>query len=522
MHKHLHPHGENLMAYRLTIVFCIALLTTFANVPSAFATFPNIVYILADDMGTGDVSILNPNSKIPTPHIDSLGREGIRFTNAHAACSVCTPTRYGIITGRYPMRTATKSGVLNGYAPCLFTHEPDRLTLPQMLKEKGYNTAVFGKWHLGITWTTKDGNPIEPFRSNLNNVEYAQRIDFTKPIIQGPLTTGFDRFFGISASLDMHPYVFIDNDRVTELPTAIKYNFPRRPGPAGENFEPIDVQPTLTRKVIEFIEEHAVGKNANPFFVYMPLASPHTPVVPTEEWQGKNELGEYGDFCMQVDSDVGEILAALERSGLSENTIVIFTADNGFAPILGPRNFESLGHFPSHIYRGYKADIYEGGTRVPFLIRWPAGIKEPDRACNHLVSLNDLMRTLAEIIDYTLPDNAAEDSFSMLPLFAGEFAETSRKQLVTISQNNRVAFRDRNWKLIVSAHTQLNPVPRNFRPMLELYDLAVDPGEQHNLAAARQDRVALMLKSLQETFDRGRSTPGAPQQNNSDFRLLIP
>jgi len=504
------------MAYRKTIMFCGSILMVLAYALPVFADYPNIVYILADDMGYGDVSLYNENGKIPTPRLDSLGREGIRFTDAHAACSVCTPTRYGIMTGRYPMRTAIKSMVLNGYAPLLL--EPNRLTVAQMLREKGYNTAIFGKWHLGITWTTSDGTPIEQFRMSYDGSEEA-RIDFTKPIVGGPLSAGFDRFFGIAASLDMPPYVFIENDRITELPTARKQNDPPRLGPAGEKFEPIDVQPMITQKAIEYIEEHAVGRNTKPFFLYLPLAAPHTPVAPTKEWQGKNVIGDYGDFCMQVDADVGQILDALERSGLSENTLVIFTADNGFAPYLRPERFESQGHFPSYIFRGYKADIYEGGHRVPLIVRWPARIK-PDTVCNHLVSLNDLMRTCAEIVDYQLPDNAAEDSFSMVPLFDGTPAEASRTQRISIAPNNLIAFRENHWKLIVSAHTRRDPINPNARLICELYDLAADPGEKNNLAAENPELVATMIKKLQETFDRGRSTPGAPQQNDSNFRLL--
>ena len=487
---------------------------------SAFAagTKPNIVYIFADDMGYGDVSIFNEKGKIPTPHIDSLGREGIRFTDAHSVCSVCTPSRYGVLTGRYPMRTAIKSMVLNGYAPLLL--EPNRLTVPQMLREKGYNTAIFGKWHLGITWATKDGPPIEQLRMRYDGKE-EERIDFTKPITGGPLSVGFDKYFGIAASLDMPPYVFIENDRVTELPTALKENDPPRLGPAGETFEPIDVQPTLTRKAVEYIEAHAAGTNAKPFFLYLPLAAPHTPVVPTEQWQGKSEIGDYGDFCMQVDDSVGQILDALKRSGLSENTLVFFAADNGFAPYLKPERFESQGHFTSYIFRGYKAQVYEGGHRIPLLIRWPARIK-PNMVCNHLVSLNDLMRTCAEIVDYPLPDNAAEDSISMMPLFEGKFTDASRTQHISLSPDNRVTFRDKNWKLIVSAYTRVDPIRPNAPLVCELYDLDTDPGEKTDLAAEKQELVATLIGQLQETFDRGRSTSGAPQKNDSDFRLLLP
>lgn len=484
---------------------------------------PNIVYIFADDMGYGDVSLLNEKSKIPTPNIDSLGREGIRFTDAHSVCSVCTPSRYGVVTGRYPMRTAVKSMVLNGYAPPII--EPGRLTVAQMLRSKGYDTAIFGKWHLGIGWATKDGDPLPPRLGQLDRTKEAaresERVDFTKPFIGGPLTAGFDKYFGIASSLDMHPYVFLENDHVTELPTALKQNDPPRLGPAGPNFEPVDVLPTLTRKAVEYIEEHAVGKNAKPFFLYMPLNAPHTPIVPTEQWKGKNSIGDYGDFCMQVDDSVGQVLDALKRSGLSENTLVFYASDNGFAPYLKPEKYESQGHYPSYIYRGYKGQSHEGGHRIPLLVRWPGKIK-PESVCDRLVSLTDLMRTCAEIVDFPLPDNAAEDSISMLPLFAGKPSEKGRTEHVSLSPDNRVVFRCDHWKLIVSAYTRLDPVNPKAKTICELYDLAADPSEKTDLAMEKKELVATLIGRLQETFDRGRSTPGTPQKNDSDFRLLNP
>lgn len=504
--------------FSITVTFLLlAYPMTLTSVSAETLQPPNIVYIFADDMGYGDVALLNEKSKIPTPHIDSLGREGLRFTDAHSVCSVCTPSRYSVLTGRYPMRTTIKSMVLNGYAPLLI--EPNRLTVPQMLREKGYDTAIFGKWHLGITWATQDGTPIPPLRMRYDGNE-EQLIDFAKPIVAGPLTVGFDRYFGIAASLDMPPYVFIENDRVTELPTALKKNDPPRLGPAGERFEPVDVLPTLTRKAVEYIDEHAIGKNAKPFFLYMPLNAPHTPLAPSPEWKGKNLLGDYGDFCMQVDDSVGRVLDALKRSGLSENTIVFFTSDNGFATYLGPEKYESQGHYPSHIFRGYKAQIYEGGHRVPLLVRWPGKIK-PDTACDQLVSLADLMRTCAEIVDFPLPEDAAEDSISMLPLFEGKTTGEIRKELVSVSPDNRVMFRHENWKLIVSAHTRLEPMKPDTKPICELYDVVADPSEKTNLAAEKKEVVASLVARLQETFDRGRSTPGAPQKNNSDFTLFL-
>jgi arylsulfatase A-like enzyme len=505
------------MNCRITLIFCACSLAVLAGEHLLFASYPNIVYILADDMGYGDVSILNEKSKIPTPHIDSLGREGIRFTDAHAVCSVCTPSRYGILTGRYPMRTAYKSRVINGYEPLIL--EENRLTVPQMLREKGYNTAIFGKWHLGVNWSTKEGISLE--RSLQNSDDRAQQIDFTKTITAGPLTVGFDRFFGISASLDMAPYVFIENDRVTELPTAIKQNDPPRPGLAGEKFEPVDMLPIITQKGVDYIKAHAAGTSAKPFFLYLPLNAPHTPLVPTEQWKGKNSLGDYGDFCMQVDDSVGQILNALKQNGLDENTSVFYTSDNGFAPYLKPEKYESQGHYPSYIYRGYKGQVYEGGHRIPLFIRWTGTIK-PNSVCDHLVSLIDLMRTCADIVEYPLPDNAAEDSISMVPLFAGQFSIASRREHVSISPDNRATFRQNNWKLVVSAHTRQQPVGAGLKTICELYNMDADPSEKRYVAAENKELVASLIRDFQKTIDRGRSTPGTPQKNDSDFRLLVP
>ena len=309
---------------------------------------PNILYILCDDLGYGDVHCLGGRrSKIATPNLDRLAAEGMTFTEAHASSAVCTPTRYGILTGRYNWRTRLQSGVLQGFSSPLI--EPGRLTVPALLKRHGYATACIGKWHLGMGISKR-------------------HLD--APLGDGPTTRGFDYFFGIGASLDMPPFAYIENDRFTEQPTTVKKWL--RKGPAAPGFEAVDVLPMLARKAIEYIGRQA--KSGKPFFLYLALTLPHTPIVPTEAWQGKSGLGAYGDFVMETDGAVGDVLTALERSGLAGKTLVIFTSDNGCSPAAGIPELEKKGHYPSEWRRGYKADIWDGGHRIPFFARWPGTI----------------------------------------------------------------------------------------------------------------------------------------------------
>ena len=476
---------------------------------------PNIVFIFADDMGYGDISRLNENSKIKTPNLDSLAREGMIFTDAHAAASVCGPSRYAVMTGRYPMRNRMKSSNnSNGFAGPVI--EKNRLTVAQMLKDKGYDTAAFGKWHLGMVWPTKDGKPL----GDPNSESEWARIDYSKPITEGPLSQGFDYYFGIAASLDMVPYVFIENDHVTEIPTKIKQNDPPRPGPAGEIFEPIQVLPALTEKSIAYIDDHGPSgkRHEHPFFIYLPLNAPHTPLVPMEKWQGKTVIGPYGDYCLQVDDSVGQILAALDRNGLRENTLVIFTVDNGFAPYVKPEPIEEKGHFPSYIYRGYKTDIYDGGHRMPFFASWPGKIA-PNSISNDLICLSDFMRTCADIVDYRLPDNAAEDSISFLPILLDKSTETKRTNLVHLAPKNRVSIREGQWKLIIPTDATPNPPQWKQAQPRELYNMASDPSEKNNIVGEHPDVVSTLAECLQKIIDNGRSTVGPPQINNAKITL---
>ena len=301
---------------------------------------PNIVYILADDMGYCDLSCLNRDSRIPTPNIDRIAQEGTYFTDAHSA--LCTPTRYGILTGQYAWRTRLKYGVTWGYSPHLI--EPERMTVPSLLKSRGYNTACIGKWHLGMDMPIKGGKPLADAGVNVDTRGFVADVDWQGTIRNGPLSMGFDYFYGISASLDMHPFIYIQNDRfVGECTTEKDFLMfdGKNKGPAHEDFEAVDVLPEFTRQTVQYLARQSTDR---PFFLYMPLSAPHIPIVPSKEFQGKNSLGSYGDFCLQVDDTVRQVLDTLDRKGLTDNTIVVFAADNGCAPYIGVDKMIEKGH----------------------------------------------------------------------------------------------------------------------------------------------------------------------------------
>ena len=509
-----------------------SLLATLLCLSSAIhaADRPNIIHILCDDLGYGDVGVLNPECKIKTPHMDRLARGGMIFSDAHSGSSVCTPTRYGVMTGRYAWRTRLKSGVLGGLSPHLI--DTSRLTVARMLKDAGYHTACIGKWHLGMDWTRHAGKEvtdlaIEP-REQVWNVDYAQ------PIANGPLAVGFDYYFGISASLDMVPYTFIENDRVTKVPTVDKV-FPLyqgrdngrncREGPATPEFETEDVLPALTKRTVEHIASRAsAAKSGTPFFIYLPLNSPHTPIAPSKEWQGRSGISGYADFVMQTDDTLGQILDALDKHGLAKDTLIVFTSDNGCSPSADFPELLSKGHNPSHIYRGHKADIFDGGHRVPYIVSWPAKVAAGTRY-DHPACLTDFIATCAEIIGASLPPNAAEDSVSYLPALLGRGAKSPREALVHHSINGSFAIRQSQWKLAFcpgsggwSEPKPGSPAEKGL-PDLQLYDLATDIGESKNLASERPEVVASMKALLEKYIAEGRSTPGAAQSN--DTPLII-
>lgn len=460
---------------------------------------PHIVVILADDLGYGDVKCFNPEGKIATPNMDRLAAEGMKFTDAHTSSSVCTPTRYGLLTGRYNWRSRLKSGVLGGFSPRLI--EQGRLTLPAMLQQHGYATACLGKWHLGMDWPLKQGGFAKDY-------DDAWKIDYAQPIQNGPNSVGFDYFFGISASLDMPPYVFIENDRATGVPTVEKTWI--RKGPAHADFEAIDVLPTLTQKAVEYIgRQAAAAKAGKPLFLYLPLNAPHTPILPTAEWQGRSELSPYGDFTMQVDATVGAVVKALAEQGLAENTLVLVTSDNGCSPAANINEMIEKGHRPSYHFRGHKADIYDGGHRVPFIVRWPGKVAA-GASCDQTVCLTDVMATCAEIVGAKLPRDAAEDSVSMLPALLGKANRPLREAIVHHSINGSFAIRQGNWKLCLCPGSGGWSAPRPGKqpknaPSVQLYDLSQDIGEQKNLQGEHPEIVERLTKLLKKYQTEGRS-----------------
>lgn len=482
------------MKHRLTLL-AFLLATCVAGLAAPAPSKPNIVYILCDDLGYGDVrSLGGERSKIATPNIDRLAAGGMIFTEAHSSSSVCTPTRYGILTGRYSWRTRLQSGVLNGYGAPLIAR--DRLTVPAFLKQHGYVTACIGKWHLGMTIDQK--NP-------------------SAPVGDSPITRGFDYYFGISASLDMPPFAYIENDRFTEAPTVEKKWL--RSGPAAPGFEAVDVLPTLTRKAVEFIGQRATGEK--PFFLYLPLPSPHTPIVPTEEWQGKSGLNAYGDFVMQTDFSVGQVMDALEKAGIANNTLIIFTSDNGCSPAANIEELEGKGHFPSELRRGYKADIWDGGHRVPFIVRWPARV-QAGGLTNQIVCLTDLMATCAEIVGAKYPETAGEDSVSLLPVMLGTTKEPVRDAVVHHSIRGNFAIRQGQWKLDLCRGSGgwskggISDEPG------QLYDMSKDVGEQKNEYQAHPEIVSRLTKLLEKYVADGRSTPGGAQKNDVEVKRVAP
>lgn len=481
---------------------------------------PNIVYILADDLGYGDVQCLNPKrGKIATPHMDRLAKDGMTFTDAHTSSSVCTPTRYSIMTGRYNWRTKLQKGVLNGYGEPLIAKE--RLTVPGFLRKNGYTTAMIGKWHLGLGIATTDGKTASPQKglrpkrgkgafppSELSN------IDWSKPITGGPVDVGFDSWFGIPASLDFPPYVWIRDRNWVGKGTHSKAF--HRDGPASEDFEAIDVLGKLTDETVNFISKYDSEK---PFFIYMPLPSPHTPIVPTPKWQGKSGISDYGDFVMQTDDVLGQVVKALDAKGITENTIVIMTSDNGCSKRADFKNLESKGHFASAQFRGSKADIWEGGLRVPFFVKWPKAIKA-GTVSDLLTCQIDLLGTCAALVGEELPKNSGEDSESILPTLKGGKSNFSRKGIIQHSVSGHFAYREGKHKLILAygsgGWTLPNePAARKLKlPKAQLYDLEADPGEQNNLYLEQPELAERLLAQLTEYVNAGATLKDKRSRND--------
>lgn len=488
-------------------LLCLASLL-FSSLAEAADRGPNIIFILADDMGYGDVA--HAGGKVPTPHLDRLAKEGMRFTDAHTTSAVCTPTRYGILTGRYNWRSRLKKGVLDGVSAPLIPK--DRLTVAGVLKESGYETSVVGKWHLGLGWA-KLANPAKATDGPTKGPGW--NIDYSQPVQGGPTELGFTEDFLYPASLDMPPYVYLRNDRVITPPTVTKaFKVPNRPGPASADFEAENVLVDFARESRAFIRRSA--KDSKPFFLYLPLTSPHTPIVPSGRWQGKSSLGEYGDFMMETDWVVGEVLAELDDLEISGDTLVIFTSDNGCSPMAGIPELAEKGHMVSGSFRGHKADIYEGGHRVPFLVRWPGSVAASSES-NATVCTADFFATAAEVAGAKFPEDAGEDSFSMVPLLTGK-GEWRRTSTVHHSINGAFAIRKGNWKLVLCPGSGGWSEPRPGKEdkdayPLQLFDLKSDPGERNNVAESNPERVKALADELHQLIREGRSTPGPKLEN---------
>jgi arylsulfatase A-like enzyme len=489
----------NLLARPLPLSNLLSLLVVSFVSPVARAaeevpTRPNIVLILADDLGYGDPGCYNADSRIPTPNIDRLAAAGMRFTDAHTPSSVCTPTRYGVLTGRYAWRTRLKSGVLNGYSPALI--EPGRTTLASLLAAYDYRTACVGKWHLGL------GNAAE--------------ADYAQALAPGPNSVGFDEAFIVPASLDMPPYVFVHNERPSSPPVEhIDDSKMRRHGGGGfwragaiaADFQHVDTLPVLTEHAVGFIEQQS---DDAPFFLYFPLTAPHTPWMPTDEFRGRTQVDCYGDFVAQVDATVGRVLDTLAKQQLADHTLVIFTSDNGAHWL--PSDIEQFEHRANAHWRGQKADIWEGGHRVPLVMRWP-GIIAANSVSDQLTCLTDIMATLAAIVGAELPAGAGEDSYSVLPVMLGQGSTAPlREAIVHHSVDGTFAIRRGPWKLAMRLGSHGFSAPKNIKPTPggaqgQLVHLGNDPAEQHNRWLAQPRIVAELTQLLTQYQQSGRSRP---------------
>lgn len=471
---------------------------------------PNVIVILADDLGYGDIARNQSAPKISTPSIDQLMASGMHFDNAHTASSVCTPSRYALLTGEYSWRSKLKSGVLFGYDQPLI--QPEKYTIGKLFQSAGYTTSAIGKWHLGLPWElapesnykwrTKD-SIYHQLLAKESDVAYDQPFSDTN----WHKKIGFDHFYGISASLDIPPYVMIENGSLLAPLDARMGDSEQEPdlydrdywreGVASAGFDHNEVLPSITHKTVEFIEKNA----DHPFFIYFALTAPHSPWLPREEFRGKSQAGKYGDFLAMVDWSVGEVLKSLEEQGIADNTIVIFTSDNG-APLKSIEAFGGNGHAPNGIFRGQKGDLYEGGHHVPLIISWPKKI-QPNTRSSQLVVLTDLVRTLSDLVGIAMPERASVDSKSFSPALLGEDGVAMRTSAVYHSQIGTFAVQNENWKLIDHLGSGGFSQPRlvsseDSAVVNQLYNLQTDATEKINASAQNPEIVSQLRQILQE------------------------
>ena len=490
-------------------------------VAAVAAEKPNFVIVFADDMGYGDPRVYNARSRIPTPAIDELALNDMRFNDAHTASSVCTPSRYGLLTGRYPWRSRLPVGITQSWG--LPVIADDRATLGKLLQQQGYRTAAIGKWHLGWDWPLEDGRYVSDELDTINPAadareSFGERVDFSRPIRSGPTTRGFDYYFGDDVP-NFPPYMFIENDRARGTPSErMPRHKSQRAGPMLFNWDLWAAQPTIADHAVEWLREQT--HSDQPFFLYMPLLGPHTPIVPSAEFRGLSDAGPYGDWVAQMDSILGRVVDVLEESGKIDNTVVIFTSDNGSPArsgigTIGQTNTvtELYSHVPNAPWRGLKADAWEAGHRVPFIVRWDgrvdAGATNDDAIC-----LTDVYASIAEIVGAEVQRDAAEDSFSLLPLLLPDApGNYQRNEVVHSSANGTFAIRKSGYKLILSDGSGGFSSPRGERTdpdgdgPTQLYLLSDDPQEHRNLADSRQAKAHELRSELNRIRAAGRSRP---------------
>jgi arylsulfatase A len=501
----------------MSLLRLVSLFLGLVGVAFAASNRPNIVIIYADDMGYGDLNIQNPNSKIPTPHLDQLAREGMRFSDAHSSSGICSPSRFALLTGTYHWRR--QHGIVDSFGPPFF--KDTDYTLPQMLKERGYTTGAIGKWHLGWNWTLKTppSGRVEQWE-RVREFYRPEDIDWSGPIRGGPLDRGFDTYFG-DGTINFPPYAWVENDRMVELPTSVmdinnigfetkEGSWEFRPGPKVEGWNPYEVLPTLTKRAVSWIDQQNADQ---PFFLYFALPSPHAPIIPNDEFLGKSEAGGYGDFMVQTDWVAGQVLNALKANGLDKNTLVIFTADNGPEGYAWARA-ENYGHFSMGELRGLKRDVWEGGHHVPFIIKWPGHVPAHS-VSNEVISQVDIMATISAITGAKLPAEAAPDSYNLLPVAEGVSLLTPLREATVHNTYEGIwGLRQGEWLYIDGPTGGHRKMPKSFMALrgyeefesdVLLFDLHQDPGQRVNLSKQYPDRIKAMAALLQRYRDQGHS-----------------
>jgi len=495
----------------------VCLLFTFNNCTNEVRVQPNIVIIYADDMGYGDLGCQNPNSKIPTPNLDQLASEGMRFTDAHSSSGICSPSRFALLTGTYHWRR--QHGIVGAFGTPFF--KDSDITLPQLLKSKGYSTACIGKWHLGWDWQFKNEPSAEVEQWGRNTKFYLPKdIDWNQPIAGGPLDRGFDYYFG-DGTINFPPYAWMENDRMVHIPTEtmdinnIGYetkegSWEFRPGPKVKDWNPYEVLPTLAKKTVEWIHDR---KENEPFFLYFALPSPHAPIIPNDEFDGTSKAGGYGDFMVQTDWVAGQVLKALKEKGLEDNTIVIFSSDNGTEAYAWKRA-ETFEHYSMGNFRGLKRDVWEGGHHVPMVVKWPGQIKAGS-VSDELISQVDIMATLARVTATKLPENAAPDSYDFFPLLTGETYNSPIREATVHNTNEKIwGIRKGDWLYINNRTGGLRDLPESFKQLTGytdfeteglLFDMVNDAEQRINLYEKYPEKIT-ELKAMLHTFRATTST----------------